>query len=177
MNFLIVYGTSEGHTRKICEHIAERLTAGGHSAALRDSAKPLADVKPADFDAVIVAGSVHQKQHHEALKLFAAAHREQLAEMPTFFISVSLSAAFERGRDEAESYVTEFVNQTGWSPGHSLVVAGALRFSEYDYFMQQIVEHVVMRDHELGEKTNDYDFTDWAALDAAMDEFAASIPA
>lgn len=175
MNVLIVYGTSEGHTRKICEHIAERLMAAGHSASVRDSARPLADVKADDYEAVVVAGSVHQKQHQESLRLFVIAHREQLDAVPTLFISVSLSAAFDLGREDAKGYLSGFLNQTGWSPGRSLIVAGALHFSKYDYFMQQIVEHVVMRGHDLGEKTSDYNFTDWAALDASVDEFVGSI--
>ncbi len=175
MNILIVYGTSEGHTRKICEHVAERLTAAGHSTSVKDSARPLAGVQPTDFDGAVVAGSVHQQRHQDSLRLFVAAHREQLAAIPTLLISVSLSAAFKLGRKDAEGYLSDFLDQTGWTPGRSLLVAGALRFSKYDYFMQQIVEHVVMAHRELGEKTNDYDFTDWEALDAAVDEFVASV--
>jgi len=43
-----------------------------------------------------------------------------------------------------------------------MLVAGALRFDEYDYFKQQIVEHVVLKDHQTNQPKGDYEFTDWA---------------
>ena len=44
---LVVYGTTEGHTRKIAEFIAERVRKRGKNVDLVDSATPDAnDVQP-----------------------------------------------------------------------------------------------------------------------------------
>jgi menaquinone-dependent protoporphyrinogen oxidase len=58
---------------------------------------------------------------------------------PSAFISVSLSAVLERARTEAQKYVERFISVTGWRPRKTLLLGGALRFTEYDYFQEQIV--------------------------------------
>jgi menaquinone-dependent protoporphyrinogen oxidase len=58
----------------------------------------------------------------------------ELQRRPTLFLSVSLSAAFPDGMLEAQSYVNDFLVNTGWKPTQSLLIAGALRYDEYDYF-------------------------------------------
>lgn len=175
MNILIVYGTTEGQTRKICEHIGERLEQAGHSVRLHDSGASPADVDVGSFDAAIVAGSVHQNKHQESLRLFAIAHRAALQRLPTLFVSVSLSAAFEEGKADAAGNVSAFLKETGWSPTTSLTVAGALRFDRYDYFMEQIIRYVVLRGHAEGQSETDNEFTDWPALDRAIDGFVTGV--
>ena len=77
---------------------------------------------------------------------FVIAHREALGTKPSaFIISVSLSAVLEGARTEAKKYVDSFVSVTGWRPRRILLLGGALRFTEYDYFQEQIVKFIVMK--------------------------------
>ena len=172
MRFLLIYGTTEGQTRKIAEFCSNRLTEAGHYAELWDSRRRMVDLDISTFDAIILAGSVHQKHHQESLTNFVIAHREQLGKVPNLLISVSLSVAFENGRDEAQKYVDSFVEYTGFEPRSVALVAGALKFEQYDYYMNQIVEHIVLEDRE--KITEDREFTDWDALGDAVDAFAGS---
>ena len=56
MRVLIVFGTTEGHTRGLAEFMAARLAAGGHEVAVRDAAREDGGPPdPARFDAAIVA--------------------------------------------------------------------------------------------------------------------------
>ena len=93
LNVLVVYGTTEGQTRKIAERTAAQIRERGHKAALRDSAALASDSDLESFHAFIIAASVHQQQHQEAIEAFVAAHRKLLNAKPSVFISVSLSAA------------------------------------------------------------------------------------
>jgi menaquinone-dependent protoporphyrinogen oxidase len=97
MNILIVYGTTEGQTRKIAEWTATHIREHAHQAELRDSAAlaPVLDLET--YDAFIIAASVHQEYHQEAITNFVIAHREVLDAKPSAFISVSLSAVLEGG--------------------------------------------------------------------------------
>ena len=61
MNVLIVYGTTEGQTRKIAEWMATRIRERGHQAELRDSAALAPDLDLKAFDAFMIAASVHQE--------------------------------------------------------------------------------------------------------------------
>jgi hypothetical protein len=68
------------------------------------------------------------------------AHRKLLNAKPSAFISVSLSVVLEEGQTEAQKYVDRFVSVTDWQPHMTLLLGGALRFTEYDYFQEQIVK-------------------------------------
>ena len=171
MRLLIVYGTTEGQTRKIAWRIAARARELGHETQLHDSADLASKVEIGAFAAIILAASVHQQVHQETIAGFAIAHRDLLNRSPSAFVSVSLSAALHSDHVEAQSYVDRFVLETGWRPTKVLLLAGALRYSGYDYFKQQIIKYVVMKGHGQEDTERDYEFTDWKALSEFVDSF------
>lgn len=171
MNILVAFATSEGQTQKIAEAVARQVRELGHEAELFNTGRSPAGVQVAAFDKVIIAGSVHQQQHPEAVEDFVAANLADLNTRPTLFLSISLSAAFAEGMKEAQGYVDAFLAATGWHPAQSLLVAGALKHDEYDYFKAQIIEHVVLKGRKMEEPRRDHEFTDWAALAQAVEGF------
>ena len=130
LNVLIVYGTTEGQTRKIAELTANRIRERGHQAKLLDSTALESDLNLDTYDAFIIAASVHQECHQEEITNFVIAHRETLGTKPSAFISVSLSAVLEGAEPEAQRYVDHFVSVTGWRPRRTLLLGGALRLTE-----------------------------------------------
>lgn len=177
MNVLVVYGSSEGQTRKISERSAERLRGGGHNVTLLDSMSPLGNTDVGAYDVVIVASPVHQERHQDSIIDFVIAQGDKFASPTTAFISVSLSAVLENGRAEAQSYVDRFVETTGWTSDHTLLLGGALRYESYDYFKQQIVKFVVAGGGLAEHTDKSCEFTDWDALDAFLDTVVASAAA
>ena len=128
---------------------------------------------PANYDGLVVAAPVHQRRHPETIINFVLAHRDDLRAKPSALISVSLSAAFADGLGDAQGYVDLLVKDCGWQPSATCLAAGALRYSEYDFFQEQIIRHVVLRGREAKDVGGDYDFTDWDALRHFVDEFVA----
>ena len=171
MNVLIVYGTTEGHTQKVAERVGARLLEQGHTVETRNAETLMPSFDPGTFDAVIVAASVHQDRHQEPVSDFVSGCREQMNSKPTAFISVSLSVVLDETRDEAQACVDRFMTSTGWKTPNVLLLGGAVRGSEYDYFQRQIVKFIVMKRGGLADLTRDYEFTDWNALDGFIDEF------
>jgi menaquinone-dependent protoporphyrinogen oxidase len=169
LNILIVYGTTEGQTRKIAEWTATHMREHSHQAELRDSAAfaPVLDL--GTYDAFIIAASVHQEYHQETITNFVTAHLKVLEDKPSAFISVSLSAVLEE--TEAQKYVDRFVAMTGWRPRMTLLLGGALRFTEYDYFQEQIVKFIVMKRGDASTNGQNQEFTDWKALADFVDTF------
>jgi len=170
MNILIAYGTSEGQTRKIAEAVAARLNELCHQTRVVDTAQN-DEIHVALYDRIIVAGSVHNQQHQETVEIFVMASLSELQKRPTLFLSVSLAAAFSEGIQEAQSYVETFLDRTRWTPTQHLLVAGALRYAEYDYFKAQIIEHVVVKNRSVAGTKGDYEFTDWESLLQAVATF------
>jgi menaquinone-dependent protoporphyrinogen oxidase len=171
MDVLIVYGTTEGQTRKIADWTARRVREREHHVELRDSTAPMSDLDLKTFHGFIIAASVHQQYHQDTVTNFVVAHHELLNARPSAFISVSLSAMLEGGRTEAQRYVDHFVSVTGWQPRMTLLLGGALRITEYDYFQEQIVKFIVMKGGGAAGTESDREFTDWNALAGFVDGF------
>lgn len=53
----------------------------------------------------------------------------------------------------------------------TLLVGGALHFTEHDYFQDQIVKFVVMKDDGATSTARDREFTDWNTLAGFVDGF------
>lgn len=177
MKVLVAFGTTEGQTKKITKYVAEKVLGHGHEVDLYDCSRRLRGHEFGAIDAVIIAASVHQKEHQESVVAFATAHQEDLKTKPSAFISVSLSAAFEDGKKDAMGYVERFVGATGWQPAFIHLAGGALKFSEYDFFKEQIIRYIVLAGRPIPSDQKDWEFTDWAALDSFVAEFLESASA
>jgi menaquinone-dependent protoporphyrinogen oxidase len=67
--------------------------------------------------------------------------------------------------------VDSFISVSGWRPRRTLLLGGALRFTEYDYFQEQIVKFIVMKRDGAPSTERDREFTDWQALADFIDGF------
>jgi menaquinone-dependent protoporphyrinogen oxidase len=75
----------------------------------------------------------------------------------------------EEGQTEAQKYVDRFVSVTDWQPSMTLLLGGALRLTEYDYFQEQIVKFIVLKGGSAASSGRDREFTDWNALTGFVD--------
>ncbi|MFN3938820.1 MAG: flavodoxin domain-containing protein, partial [Gemmobacter sp.] len=100
MFVLVLYATTNGQTRKIARHVADRLVALGHSVELLNAADA-ADLDPGVHDAVVLAGSVHAGRFQNSLAEAMRRHGVKLAAKPTLFLSVSLTAAGDVAEERA----------------------------------------------------------------------------
>jgi menaquinone-dependent protoporphyrinogen oxidase len=171
MQFLIVYATVGGHTRRIAEFIKGRIEEKGGATRLLAAGERVPDLHLGDYTGFIAASPVQQQTHAEDLIAFLKAHAAETGSIPSALVSVSLSAAFADGRSEAQGYVDRLVRATGWQPTAVHLAAGALRFDSYDFFQEQIIRHVVLKDRAPDVIEGDHDFTDWEALGAFVDDF------
>ena len=170
MKVSIVYATIEGQTGKIARFVSDKARALGHDVDLLDVDDP-SKISLADSDAVILAASVHQRRHPRNFEAFLGAESKELSKKKTMLLSVSLSAAFPEGLQEAQEYVLEMKMRTKFEPDRTEVVAGAVRLGEYDYFALQVVRHVVLRDHDYDVQEGTHEFTDWDSLAKQVAQF------
>ena len=175
-SLLVVYGTTEGQTRKIAEFVAAAAKDRGVEVELVDSAtERAASVQPV-YAAAIVCGSLHQNRYQASVLHFVKDNRSWLAGIPTAFVSVSLAAAMEdaRGRTEMAGAADAFFAESRWKPVVTRHVAGALRYTEYDYFKRLIVRLVAKRHGSEADTSRDHEYTDWNDLTRFVDEFVAA---
>lgn len=175
-SFLIAYGTSEGQTAKVAERIAETISERGHDVTTLDvSGGGEHDV--AAFDAVLVGSSIHVGKHQPAVAEFVTDHGAALSERPTGFFQVSLSSATddEERRAEAASYADTFVEETGFEPDRIGLFGGALRYSKYGFLKRMMLKRIAAEATGDTDTSQDYEYTDWAEVEAFAADFAAFV--
>jgi menaquinone-dependent protoporphyrinogen oxidase len=176
-NVLLIYASTHGHTAKVSRRIAERLRSANVETDLHDVSAG-DDPTPAEREGVVVAGSVHRGQHQHELVEWVERHRASLADRPTAFVSVSLTAAedTEEAHTATQGWIDDFVEETGWTPTRTIGIAGALQYREYDFFIRTLMRLLMHHGGHPTDASRDYDFTDWAQIDRFGDEFAALEP-
>ena len=128
VNILLLYGTTEGHTAKIAEHIAETARARSNKVEVIEGSKLPTDSSAEGFDGIIVGVSVHRGKHQPYVAEFVKENLPLLQSMPSAFFSVSLTAAeqTEESKAETQRAAAEFLNETGWRPDMTAEFAGTL---------------------------------------------------
>ena len=175
MKILLLYGTTEGQTRKIAEFIAGKLKSYGDVVALVDATASTDNIDLRTHDAVIIAASLHAGVYQSSVIHFASANSSWLNQMPSALISVSLSAA---GTDPDDlkgiaACADRFKTQTGWTSAEVHQVAGAFRFTEYDFFKRWMMKVIAWEKSVKVEPGKDLELTNWEALATTVDALRA----
>jgi menaquinone-dependent protoporphyrinogen oxidase len=182
----ILYATRDGQTRRFAEHIATSLRERGFDVALAHLGEFGAGIRASDYSGAVLAASVRCGEHEREMVKFVKDHLKELHEMPAAFISVTLTEAGverpesspeERARFAAdvERVLDWFFKETGWRPAQVKPVAGALMYTKYNLLLRLIMKHMARSAHADTDTSRDHEYTDWAALDRFVDEFACQL--
>ncbi len=166
----IPYATSEGQTAKIAAHVADVVRSHGHEADEVDlkASRPGA---PSGYDGVIVGSSIHMGHHDKHVRDYVRKHRETLEGVPTAFFSVSLAAHGDE--HEAERYVDDFEQQTGWRPTKVAMFSGALLYTQYGFLKRRLMKRIAGdKPGDLGtDVSRDYVYTEWDGVTRFAEDF------
>jgi menaquinone-dependent protoporphyrinogen oxidase len=172
---LVLYGTTDGHTRLIAESLGDSLRLSGVEADVINARADNPSV--AGYEGVIVAASVHAGRYQDAVEHWVRAHARELAERPTALVSACLSVVNPTPKVMAdiEATVQRFVNTTGWRPARVKHVAGALLYTQYNFFKRWLMKRIAAQQGGATDVSKDYDYTDWVDLKRFAEEFRGFI--
>lgn len=178
MSVLVFYATVEGHTEKIARHLAARLEKAGLRVEVA-SADQAGFCDPGTYEAAIMCAPIHIGRYPSSFVSFVSNWKASLQAVPDALVTVSLAIAseIEEERSEARAYPQRLIEQTGWKPDETFDVAGALKYTEYDFFRRWIMRRIAGKEGGPVDTSKDHELTDWAALDAFADSFAARVQA
>lgn len=164
---LIVYETRHGHTAKIAGRIAEAVEARGVNAVAMDVERLPEGLDPAEFDAVVVGGSVHFARHGRGVRGFVCERREALGRVPSAFFSVSGHAIGHTpdGERRTREYVDAFLAETNWSPDHVARFGGAVRYTRYNPVLRWVMKRIQKNAGRSTDTSSDHEYTDWGAVE------------
>lgn len=171
MKLLIMYGTTEGQTRKIAHYVKDAAAERDCAVTICDSTNELLSVE--GFDAVIIASSIHGGKYHAAVAEYVKKYAAQLNSIPSAFLSVSLTAASDNKESwkELNEITDHFLKYCGWKPTHTLQVAGALKYTEYDFLKRMLMRMISQRAGGSTDTKHDHEYTKWDEIKAFVKEF------
>ena len=61
--------------------------------------------------------------------------------------------------------------ESGWKPAMIHHAAGALRFTQYDFFKRWMMKRIASHENAPTDTSRDHEFTDWTALASFTTDF------
>lgn len=173
MKILIVYGTTEGQTRKIARFMEDVLQQAGHAVSIADAADD--PPSPQEFDAVIVGASIHIQKYQSAVEHYIRKNSEILNKKKSAFFSVCMAIAsgIEEEQQAARKIAGDFLMHTGWKPSRHTTLAGALKYTQYDFFKRLIMKMIAKKEGGSTDTSRDHEYTNWEEVKKFVLDFAS----
>jgi menaquinone-dependent protoporphyrinogen oxidase len=172
---LIAYGTTEGQTAQIADHLAGMIRGRGFEVEALNLKQSRDNVALDGYNAVIIGGSVHMGKHQEDVVDFVRKNRADLERLPSAFFSVSLAASGDLAN--AEAYVENFAQQAGWRPTKVGLFSGALLYRQYGFIKRYMMKRIVRDKPGMSTDTSrDYVYTDWDQVKRFAEDFVQRLP-
>jgi len=163
---LIIYSTTDGHTRTICLHLQKVIEQQAHQVTLISIDDALhADLTP--FDKIVMGASIRYGKHHAKVYEFIKRNQQMLESTPSALFSVNLVARkVEKRQPETNPYMKKFLKQIAWQPGEMAVFAGKLDYQKYSFWDRSIIRLIMWITKGPTAPDTLRDFTDWKQVDA-----------
>jgi menaquinone-dependent protoporphyrinogen oxidase len=172
-NVLVLYATHDGQTRKIAERIANVLRVRRHVVELLDAARAPRDLDLSRFQAVFVGSPIHAQGYLRPVVRFIQSHRTELERVR----SLGILSKINDGHAQTMEIIERLIAQTGWRPRRVELVAGALLYTRYNFFIRFVMRRIVKKEGGDTDTSRDYEYTDWAAVDRFAVEFVEEVAA
>lgn len=174
MKILIIYGTMEGQSRKIARFMEEVLQENGHQVVIADATEE--PPAPHGYDLVIVGSSIHLHKYNTAIDHYVKKYVGVLNALPSAFYSVCMAVASDipEEHQEAAAIANTFLDQAKWQPSTTWHIAGALRYTQYDYFKRLIMRMIAKKEGGSTDTSKDHEYTDWNLVRKQVLTFVAS---
>ncbi len=167
--FLIIYSTTDGHTKKICERIKNFLTDGNlvELLSLEDAKK----VDLSNFEKIIIGASIRYGKHSNELYRFINLNKNILDQKKGAFFSVNVVARKpEKNTAETNPYINKFLKISKWRPNKIKVFAGKVDYPNYNFFDKYIIKLIMFITNGPTDTSQSYEFTDWSKVDDFSEE-------
>jgi menaquinone-dependent protoporphyrinogen oxidase len=164
MKILIIYGSTEGQTRKIANFLGKESESMGHEVRVADANEN--PFKPTGYDLILIGASVHMHKYQSAILHYVKANIETLNKTPSVFFSVSMATASGDAESlkERDEVTEAFLKDVNWKPTYVEQIAGALLYTQYDFFKKLIMRIIARRHGESTDTSTDHEYTDWTKL-------------
>tara|TARA_B100000902_G_C27106571_1_gene811468 strand:+ start:287 stop:814 length:528 start_codon:yes stop_codon:yes gene_type:complete len=161
---LIIYSSTDGHTKTICKRIIDLLKDG--NVARLVSLNEAKDVNLSEFNRIIIGASIRYGKHSKELYRFIESNRNILNEKENVFFSVNVVARkSEKNSPETNPYIKKFLKTSKWRPKKIGVFAGKVDYPSYNFFDKYIIKLIMFMTRGPIDTSRSYEFTDWSKVE------------
>ncbi|TNF91551.1 MAG: menaquinone-dependent protoporphyrinogen IX dehydrogenase [Gammaproteobacteria bacterium] len=162
---LIIYSTTDGHTRKICQRLCQVVEQLNHQATLI-SIDDESNVNLESFDKIILGASIRYGKHHKNVYDFIKRNEQLLDSKPNAFFSVNVVAR-KPGKNQPETnpYLRKFLKQISWQPKELAVFAGKIDYKKYRFLDRQIIRLIMRITKGPTDPEAVVEFTEWKQVE------------
>ncbi len=170
--YLILYSTTDGHTRTISQRIADTIRADGHDVdALPLKENPDIDLTP--YDTVVIGASIRYGKHQKEVFDFIERNLDTLNAKDNAFFTVNIVARKpHKNRPDTNPYMQKFLQQTPWKPKHLEVFAGRLDYPSINWRDRQIIRFIMWMTKGPTAPDTVVEYTDWDNVEAFAKKLA-----
>ena len=160
MKSAIIYSSTDGQTKKICEVIKQYLSNKEEHELI--SIDNISNVNLENFDNIIIGASIRYGKHNSKILRFVKKNFQFLQTKKNVFFSVNVVAR-KQGKDTPDTnpYIQKFLKKTKWRPGKLGVFAGKVDYPKYNFFNKQIIKFIMFITKGPTDTKKTYEFTNW----------------
>ena len=163
MKSLIIYSSTDGQTKKICEVIGENFNNKEFIEIL-----PLEDafhLNINNYDQIILGASIRYGNYKSNLFKFIKYNIKILETKKNAFFSVNVVARKkEKNTPDTNPYIKKFLKKTDWRPNKIEVFAGKVDYPNYNFFNKLVIRFIMFITKGPTDISQSYEFTDWAKV-------------
>jgi len=167
---LIIYSTTDGQTKLICERI-KKISKFNNQIKLIS----IEEVKKEDLpfcETIIIGASIRYGKHKPSVLNFVKENIEILNKKKSVFFSVNVVARkVGKNLPETNPYIIKFLKLANWNPCKKAVFAGKIDYPKYNFFDRQIIRLIMFITKGPTDTSKSYEFTDWSKVN----DFASQI--
>ena len=169
MNSLIIYSSTDGHTKIISEKIRNNLKNSNNAELV--SLDQAINLDLSKFNKIIIGASIRYGRHSSDLYKFIKSNKDILEQKKTAFFSVNVVARkIEKSNPETNPYIKKFLKISNWKPDKVAVFAGKVDYPNYRFFDKYIIKLIMFITKGPTDTTQSYEFTNWSKVDAFAKE-------
>lgn len=166
MKILIIYSTTDGHTKVICHRLQQVIEQNSHQVMLV-SINDWANVDLMTFDKIVIGASIRYGKHSPKVVDFINRNVQLLDMKPNAFFSVNVVARKpEKNQPHTNPYLLKFLKRISWKPKQLAVFAGKIDYPKYSFFDRLIIRFIMWMTKGPTHPSTVVEFTDWQQVEA-----------
>ena len=170
---LIIYSSTDGQTKIICEKI-KNFSKNSESIKLI-SLEEAHDFNLQSYEEIIIGASIRYGKHNKNLYKFISSNKETLEKKRSAFFSVNVVARKpEKNTPETNPYMKKFLKISNWKPDKLGVFAGKVNYPNYSFFDKYIIRLIMFITKGPTDTSKSFEFTDWSKVEDFARELSLS---